>query len=195
MRSRLLIHVLVVFLLVTLSSSGTGRQGSGISANSPKQGPLTSLPKKVLEAELKSALGGSFRLSDYSGSVLVVTLWATWCGPCRLETPALVKLHEQFLPEGVQIVELSPEDPEASDAAVREWIHDYGVPYRVGWATPKVATSLMQGRDAIPQCFVISRSGRIVKRFIGFNPTVTPPLLELAIRDAINDQGGPSEQD
>jgi glutathione peroxidase-family protein len=46
----------------------------------------------------------------------------------------------------------------------------------------------MQGRDAIPQSFVISRDGRIVKRFVGFSPVQTPPLLRQAIEEALNDK-------
>jgi glutathione peroxidase-family protein len=47
----------------------------------------------------------------------------------------------------------------------------------------------MQGRDAIPQSFVISRSGRIVKRFVGFNAVATPDQIRAAIQEALNDKG------
>jgi thiol-disulfide isomerase/thioredoxin len=102
----------------------------------------------VLDAELRAADGASFKLSDYSGQVLVVSLWATWCGPCRFETPALVNLYKELRSEEVQIVELSTEDPEASTENVREWIRAFDVEYRVGWATPEISLTLMQGRDA-----------------------------------------------
>jgi glutathione peroxidase-family protein len=47
----------------------------------------------------------------------------------------------------------------------------------------------MQGRDAIPQSFVISRDGRVVKRFIGFNQVTTPPQIKEAIEQALNEKG------
>ncbi len=59
--------------------------------------------------------------------------------------------------------------------------------YRIGWATPEVAITLMQGRDAIPQSFIIDRNGHIVKRFVGFNPTATPPQIKAAIEEALKD--------
>ena len=72
---------------------------------------------------------------------------------------------------------------------MREFVQNYKVDYRVGWSGQNVAIALMQGRDAIPQSFVISRSGRIVKRFVGFNAMVTPDQIRAAIQEALNDKG------
>lgn len=133
--------------------------------------------------------GGPIKLSNYAGKVLLVNLWATWCGPCRLETPELIKLHQEFRSQGVEMVGLSTENPDASADAVRQFVHDFNVDYRIGWATPEVTVTLMQGRDAIPQSFIISRSGRVVKRFVGFNPMSTPPQIREALQEALNDKG------
>jgi hypothetical protein len=87
------------------------------------------------------------------------------------------------------MVGLSTENPDDSAESVREFVQNYNVDYRVGWSGPDVAVALMQGRDAIPQSFVISRNGRIVKRFIGFNPMLTPTQMRDAIQEALNDKG------
>lgn len=150
--------------------------------------PMVTLPASITDAELRAVTGAPIRLSTYNGKVLVVNLWATWCGPCRLETPELVKLHKEFRSQGVEVVGLSTENPDASADKVREFVHNFDVDYRIGWATPEVAITLMQGRDAIPQSFVISRSGRIVKRFVGFNPIDTPKQIRAAIEEALNDK-------
>jgi peroxiredoxin len=146
---------------------------------------LVSLPRLVLDAENKATSGGPIKLSDYSGKVLLVNLWATWCGPCRMETPELVKLHKEFQSRGVEMVGLSTEDPEASAESVAEFVREFHVNYQVGWATREVAQTLMQGHTAIPQSFVIARDGHIVRRFIGFNPETTPPQLKQALEDAL----------
>ncbi len=151
--------------------------------------PVTTLPANVAEAELRAVSGDPIKLSNYAGKVLLVNLWATWCGPCRQETPELIKLHKEFRSQGVEMVGLSTENPDASAEAVRQFVHDYNVDYRVGWATNDVAITLMQGRDAIPQSFIFSRSGRVVKRFVGFNPVATPPQIRAAIQEALNDKG------
>lgn len=151
--------------------------------------PVVTLPASVIDAELRAVTGAPIKLSSYAGKVLLVNLWATWCGPCRLETPELIKLHKEFRGQGVEMVGLSTENPDSSADAVRQFVQDFEVDYRIGWATPEVAVTLMQGRDAIPQSFIISRNGRVVKRFVGFNPMATPPQIREAIQEALNDKG------
>lgn len=146
------------------------------------------LPAVVLDTEMKSANGSDpIKLSNYSGKVLLVNLWATWCGPCRRETPELVRLHQEYHERGLEIVGLTTEDPVASEQTVQEFVRSYNVGYQVGWATRDVAIALMKGRNSIPQSFVVTRDGRIAKHFLGFDPRRTPPLLKQAIEDALSD--------
>ena len=147
---------------------------------------LTTLPRQVLDAENKAASGTTpIKLSDYSGKVLVINLWATWCGPCRMETPALVQLHKEYQSRGVEMVALSTEDPEASAQSVMRFMREYSVNYQVGWVNHEVAQILMQGRTSIPQSFVIGRDGRIVDRLVGFDPNSTPARLKKALDEAL----------
>lgn len=161
-----------------------------VTVSQPKRPePLASLPQPILNVEMKGANGQSIKLSNYPGKVLLVNLWATWCGPCRTETPELVKLHKEYQNRGVAMIGLSTEDPVSSAPLVQNFIRQYNVNYPIGWATREVAATLMQGVNSIPQSFVITRDGRIKKRFIGFHPTRTPPQLKQAIEDALIDNG------
>ena len=83
------------------------------------------------------------------------------------------------------VIELSTEDPNTSKELVREWVWNFRLPYAVGWATPDLAQTLMQGRTAIPQAFVIARDGQILKRFIGYNPTMSLSQMREAIEEAL----------
>ena len=198
---RIAFTVLVLSLLAALGISSchsgderrtaptTVARNAGAPARNAAPAPISVLPASVTDAELRAVTGAPIKLSDYAGKVFLVNLWATWCGPCRLETPELVKLHKEFRSQGVEVIGLSTENPDASADAVREFIHKFEVDYRVGWASQDVAITLMQGRDAIPQSFVISRTGRVVKRFVGFNAINTPPQIREAIQEALNDKG------
>lgn len=154
----------------------------------PATEPRATLPSTVLDAELRSVSGAPIKLADYGGKVLVVNLWATWCGPCRSEIPELVKLYQEFHPQGLEVIGLSTENPDASAEGVKKFVSDFNMDYRVGWATPEVAVTLMQERNAIPQSFVISRDGRVLTRFVGFNALETPVKLRKAVEEALNDK-------
>jgi peroxiredoxin len=105
-----------------------------------------------------------------------------------METPELVKLHKEFQSRGVEMIGLSTEDPDASAQSVEDFVRQYAVDYHIGWATREVAQTLMQGRGSIPQSFIIARDGRIIKRFIGFNPETTPPQLKQALEEALSEK-------
>lgn len=102
-----------------------------------------------------------------------------------MEIPELVKFHKEYHSKGLEVVGLSTEDPQASAAGVRQFAQEFKMDYPVGWATREVTISLMQGRDAIPQSFVISRDGRILKRFVGFSAVATPQQMRDAIEEAL----------
>ncbi len=147
------------------------------------------LPRQVLEAENKAASGAPIKLGNYSGKVLLVNLWATWCGPCRMETPELVRLHKEFQSRGVEMIGLSTENPDASARSVSDFVREFNVDYQIGWAKPEVAQIMMQGRTSIPQSFIIARDGRVIRRFIGFNPETTPTQLKEALEQALKEEG------
>ena len=66
--------------------------------------PITTLPASITGAELRAVSGAPIKLANYAGKVLVLNLWATWCGPCRQETPELVKLNKEFRSQGVEVI-------------------------------------------------------------------------------------------
>jgi glutathione peroxidase-family protein len=161
---------------------GTAPAGNEATARPP-------LPAGALETEMKGVNGESIKLSNYSGKVLLVNLWATWCGPCRNEIPELVRLHKEYQSRGVEMVGLTTEDPIQSAESVQEFVRVFKMDYQVGWAPREVAIALMQGRGSIPQSLIVTRDGRIRKRFVGFHPQQTPPLLKQAIEEALIDNG------
>ena len=184
---RVILTALVLSLLIAFGSSSCNSSEEISKSREPvTRAPAAAmLPPTVRDVELTAVTGAPIKLSDYDGKVLLVNLWATWCGPCRMEIPELVKIHKEYHSKGLEMVGLSTENPDASAQGVEEFVQEFGMDYRVGWATREVSLGLMQGRDAIPQTFIISRDGRILKRFIGFNGAATPPQLRQAIEEAL----------
>jgi glutathione peroxidase-family protein len=184
---RLVTTVIAFGLLLAIAVSSCNSNDP--PTKSPASARTNMLPRQVLEAENKAANGTSIKLGNYSGKVLLINLWATWCGPCRMETPELVKLHKEFQSRGVEMVGLSTEDPVASARSVSEFVREFNVDYQIGWAQREVAQIMMQGRTSIPQSFIIARDGRVIRRFIGFNPETTPTQLKEALEQALKEEG------
>jgi peroxiredoxin len=151
------------------------------------------LPPALRDLPLKTIDGEALKLSDYADKVVVINLWATWCGPCRLEMPDLVKLDHEYKSRGLVVLGLSTSYNEQNDESrVRNYIRSQNVGYKILWDDGSLAAPLVQavrGPSVIPQSFVISRGGRIVKHFPGFSPATTPPQMREAVEAALNDKG------
>ncbi len=177
---------------VTSNNDAPGIANAPATASNAPPAPkaLTPMPASLLSRELSSVDGKPFKLGDYAGKVLVVDVWATWCMPCRMEIPHLVALNKQYAGKGVEIVGLTTEDPQADAQKVKDFIREFNIDYRVGWANGEFALYLMQGRNSIPQSYVITRDGHVLKRFVGFDPSSTPALLREAVEQAVNYKSG-----
>src|ERR1043166_4755570 len=188
------IFAIVSYHIGDLVPVATATTPTSVNANASAPAPapavraappeLIELPPAVSVAPLKDSKGASFKLADFYGKVMVINLWATWCGPCRREIPELVKLHKEFHSRGVEIIGLSTEDPDASAEKVRKFIQDFQIDYRIGWAPAEVGVPLMQGHQSIPQIFVISRDGRILQRFLGYSAAYSTQLKQV-LEDAL----------
>ncbi|HEV2863611.1 MAG TPA: TlpA disulfide reductase family protein [Pyrinomonadaceae bacterium] len=137
----------------------------------PQQAPqLEVLPADILNQEIQAVDGKAFRLADFNDKVVVLDLWATWCGPCRLEIPHLVEMNDDYKGKGVEIIGLTTENPETDAELVRDFAKEFKINYRLGWATADLARPIMRGSNSIPQTLVIAPGGRVLNRFRGFSP-------------------------
>ncbi len=163
---------------------------TGGASGGPSVPPaLAPLPASLMATELKTIDGKTIKLSDYAGKVVVVNLWATWCGPCRIEIPHLIALAEEYRGR-VEFIGLTNEDPLEDAEKVKEFVRNQKINYTVGWATSEFTLGIMLGqvRNSIPQSFVITRDGHVFKRFVGFSPSQTPPQMREAIEQAVNEK-------
>src|SRR5712692_2579759 len=155
---------------------------------------LTVLPEGILKRQLKALDNGTFSLADFSGKIVVVNLWATWCGPCRREVPEYEKVRKAFAGRGVEFIGLTTEDPLTSAARVKRFAHDFNFGFRLGWADRETAVTLMNGRSSIPQTLVIAPDGRIISHWRGYSPRQGGSQLRATLERALA-EASPSPQE
>jgi peroxiredoxin len=176
---------------VASSSPATGTNAPRTTTRIIPSGPVT-LSQEIRDTSVKTLDGGSLKLSDYENKVVVVNIWATWCGPCRQEMPDLVKLNQEYKSRGLVVLGLATTYNERDDPEhVKQFIKAQNVDYKILWDDGALAGPLVQsvnGRSVIPQSFVISRDGKIMKHFSGFNALSTPTLMRQAVEEALNDK-------
>lgn len=143
---------------------------------------------KIVPADfdVRTVDGRTIKLSDYRGKVLVMDFWATWCAPCRLETPQLARLARENRNRGLEVIGLHIDDRgRSSPEDIRKFIDHYGITYTVGLATEEMFTSYLGTvEDTIPQTLVFGRDGRLVKHLIGYSQSHGKELDE-AVNQAL----------
>jgi thiol-disulfide isomerase/thioredoxin len=144
------------------------------------------LSENLLERQIKSLDKGSFRLADFSGKVLVVNIWASWCGPCRHEVPEYEKVRKAYAGRDVEFIGLTPEDPRTSSDRVNKFARDLNFGFRLGWADRELARALMNGRNAVPQTLVIGIDGRIISHWTGYSLREGGDRLRQTIEGALS---------
>ncbi|HEY0406526.1 MAG TPA: redoxin domain-containing protein [Pyrinomonadaceae bacterium] len=120
------------------------------------------------------------QLSNYAGEVVVLDFYATWCPPCREETPHLVELHKRYGAQGLRIIGLNVGGPDDRDK-VPDFSSEYRIPYALGFPDPEMTSLYLSDDDRIPQAFVFDRKGKLVKRFVSYDETM-PAELERVIK-------------
>jgi len=109
--------------------------------------------------------GERFSLAGARGRPVVLNFWATWCGPCRIETPVKKRLHEE-LGEGGLIVGVNLTTSEGSVGDVQRYVEELDIEYPVVLdSTGRVQQ--LYGVRGTPTTYIIDPDGRVVHRFMG----------------------------
>jgi thiol-disulfide isomerase/thioredoxin len=123
------------------------------------------------------------KLSDYLGKVVVLDFWATFCAPCRDEVPHLDALQKRFAEQGLLVFGLNVGGPE-DRPRIPEFTESLKMEYTLGFPDPEMTNLFIGSDDRIPQTLVFDRQGRLVKHFVGYDPTVSAEL-ESTIEKAV----------
>jgi thiol-disulfide isomerase/thioredoxin len=197
--------LVIVFVLFTTATAQSGRRNTNPPPPPPPPPPADTateapperitptmddtgvMPERFLNHELKAVDKGSFKLSDFTGKVVVINLWATWCGPCRAEVPDYEKVRKEFAGKPVEFIGLTTEDPRVASDKVKQFVRDFNFGFRLGWADRELARALMNGRSVIPQTIVLAGDGRIISHWNGYARGQSRDRLKQTIDHALAD--------
>jgi peroxiredoxin len=126
--------------------------------------PIGEVNRVATDFALPGLNGGTVRLSDHRGKVVLVNFWGTWCEPCKEETPALQAVYQELQGQGLEIIGVNLYNQEVDgDKPVRDFLSKYGVTYPIALDTNgEVARSFQI--SPIPVSYFVDPSGNI--RFV-----------------------------
>ncbi|MEO8649606.1 MAG: TlpA disulfide reductase family protein [Acidobacteriota bacterium] len=140
------------------------------SADAPKKASVyPPLNAAVAQADIKNLDGTTFKVADKKGKVLLLNMWATWCGPCRSEMPALVRMQDAHRDSNFEVIGLNTDDEPAEQ--INSFAAEMKLNYPLVWADTALQSSLLKISKfgGIPQSFLIDRDGNLRAVFQGAN--------------------------
>ncbi|WP_353266708.1 TlpA disulfide reductase family protein [Gemmatimonas sp.] len=134
--------------------------------------------------------GETLTMASLRGRVVLVNVWATWCGPCRAEMPALQQLSEAYKAEGMVLLGLSVDRGAA--AKVDAFLAERGITYPVAIIGGDVLAAL-GGVRGYPTSFLIDRAGVVRHTVMGpVAPLTLRPAIQRLLAEATPGQGTPA---
>ena len=123
-----------------------------------------------------AALDGSTRtLDDYAGSYVLLNFWATWCAPCRIEMPALERLHQELADGGLRVVGV---DLGEETADVERFVEETGITFEIV-IDDDLSTGRLYAARSLPMTYILDPEGTIVARAIGVRDWDSEPMRNM----------------
>jgi len=130
------------------------------------------VPTGLSQAAIKDLDGNTYTVADKKGKVVLVNLWAIWCGPCIAEMPHLIEMQEKYRDQGFEVVGLNTGDDNGETESVeniKAFVQQKKLNYAIGYADEKFFSEMIKltRMAAIPQSIIINREGRMTGIFKG----------------------------
>lgn len=147
---------------------------------------INDVPLSKPLTEMKWTLSGGVEntLKNHAGKVVILDFWATYCGPCREEIPHLNSILAKHGADNISIIGLNVGGDEDL-ARVPEFTKTTKIDYPIALPEDALNQYIFATDSSIPQTAIFDRSGRLVRKFIGYSPTIKDEL-DRVVEAAIN---------
>ena len=166
--------------------------GAAGDASIPQPQPMKGRPAPPFT--LVDLSGKKVSLADYKGKAVLLNFWATWCGPCKVEIPWLIKLRDQYKPQGFEVLGIESDSYDTSDpkelatykAGVSKAVSTFGIDYPVLLGGDSISEPY-GGLDGLPNSFYVDRNGVVTAQIVGL---ADRDEIEANIKKALASGGG-----
>jgi thiol-disulfide isomerase/thioredoxin len=167
--------LMLVVVIVTTNFSGCDSRGLSkvLSADGGKSDANSGPHPDEPDVTFKNLQGQDVSLASLKGKVVIVNFWATWCEPCRVEIPWMIGFHQKYADKGLTILGVAMDDEGKSVVAPYVQTtqfdvdgHSMTMNYPIVLGNDDIAAKF-GGLLGFPTTIVISRDGKVQKRFIG----------------------------
>lgn len=143
-------------------------------------------PSGILQTEIKDLDGNIFKVEDKKGKVVLLNLWATWCGPCRAEMPEIIAMQEKYRDKGLEVYGLNTDDESVED--IKAFAQQMKLNYSLGYASGKMLNEFIKVTrlSGIPQTIIINREGKMTFAVGGGGNRVVRDMKE-AVEKTVNE--------
>jgi cytochrome c biogenesis protein CcmG/thiol:disulfide interchange protein DsbE len=145
--------------------------------------------KPAPQFALEDLSGKKVSLSSYKGKAVLINFWATWCTPCKIETPWLIELRNQYAAQGFEIIGVSADDLDRDDPKklsdekkeIARFVDKMHMPYPV-LIDGDAISQPYGGLDSLPTSYFVDRQGKVVAAQLGLT---SKDEIESNIRKAL----------
>ena len=116
-----------------------------------------------VDFELPTPKGDTLSLRSLRGRVVLLNIWASWCGPCRDEFPLMTQLARELANEEFAVVAVSDD---LDEQAARRFVAEFDPPFAIAWGRGSLQRQL--NYRGLPFTVLLDREGRVIQRYIGF---------------------------
>jgi len=154
---------MLILALALVAAPGVSARAADPAAQLDLTRPARAQSAKPFEVPTPD--GATLTLADFRGRVVLLNFWATWCGPCKEEMPAMERLYQKFREQGLVVLAVS-NDSEGSTRSVARFVKESGFTFPVG-LDPRLRVASLYGVRVLPVSLIIDRKGNITHIALG----------------------------